>query len=179
MEKQGRLRIQRVSRRFRILFVVLIFCAPILDLLYWMLFNYLPEGLLVGLPTLPQGSLSSWSLFLGFTVSLIPLTVALYAMAILAKLFGLYEQAVIFSRDNVLLFRRLGYALIAWVVASMLFTTLISMVLSFGNPPGQRLVVAEFSVSEFTMLIMAFIVLLISWVMDEGRKLQDEQRYTI
>jgi hypothetical protein len=148
-------------------------------MLYWLFFNSLPEGLLIGLPAKADYELSHMSLLLGFFVSLIPAGVAMYAMTTLAKLFRLYEDAVFFSRENVLLFRRLGYALVSWVVASMAFTTLISMVLTFGNSPGKRLVVAEFGVSEFSTLIIGFIVLLISWVMNEGRKLQDEQACTV
>ncbi len=57
-------RIQRVSGTFRLLFTVLIFFIPVMTLMYWMLFNYLPAGFTTELPVavsqdLPFNSLVS------------------------------------------------------------------------------------------------------------------------
>jgi len=180
MYNDDRRRIQRVSRHFRLLFTALIFCIPALDFLYWAFFNHLPNGF-IELPaavatnqTLPYSSLA-----LAFCVSLIPVSVAMFGMVTLTKLFKLYENAIVFAAENVKYVRRLGYILIYWVIASAIFTTLISIVISFANPPGQRMMVAEFQISDLSTLLIGAIVILISWIMEEGRKLEDETAHTI
>jgi len=103
----------------------------------------------------------------------------MFGMVTLTKLFKLYENAIVFAAENVKYVRRLGYILICWVIASAVFTTLISIVISFANPPGQRMMIAEFQISDLSTLLIGAIVILISWVMEEGRKLEDETAHTI
>lgn len=179
MSKPGITRIQWTSKRFRRLFTALIFFIPFLDLMFWLSFNHLNEGFLAGLPATANQDLSQRSLALGFLVSLIPVTVAVYGMVTLSRLFQLYENAIVFTSDNVRLFRKLGYVIIAWVAANLLFTPLISAVITHGNPVGQRMLTVGINFSDLSVLIMGAIVVLISWVMNEGRKLEDEQMHTV
>ena len=171
--------LQTASRRFRILLWALIVFVPLLNLLYWASFNHLPDGLIADLPASPMQPLSVASLSLAFLVSLLPVGVALYGLMILESLFKLYEKGIVFSQQNVRFFRRLGYTLLAWVAANALFTPLISVVITFNNPPGSRELVAQFGVLDFSTLVIGAVVLLLSWVMNEGRKLEDEQAHTI
>ncbi len=171
--------IQRTSRRYGLLFKILIVCIPVFDLLYWASLNHLPTGFISSLPVVPTRDLPVVSLSLAFLASLLPVSVAVYGLSTLRSLFKLYENGIMFSADNVRYFRRLGYVCIAWVVANAVFTTLVSAIITFGNPPGERAIVAQFGTSDMANLIISAIVLLISWVMDEGRKLEDEQARTI
>ena len=50
---------------------------------------------------------------------------------------------------------------------------------SLGNPPGQRTLSVGFSSPELTTLVVAGIVFVIAWVMDEGRILTEEQQLTV
>ena len=179
MNDDGMGHIKRTSRRYGQLLTALIVAVPALDLAFWASFNHLPEGFLADLPVSPTQPLSALSLSLAFLVSLIPLGVALYGLFTLRALFKLYEKAVIFSAENVKCYRRLGYAFIAWVIANALFAPLISLVITFNNPPGQRALVAQFGIMDATNLIIGAVILLISWVMNEGRKLEDDQAYTV
>ncbi|MCF6210879.1 MAG: DUF2975 domain-containing protein [Gammaproteobacteria bacterium] len=179
MGDNGIKRIQRVSGRFCRFFMALMFLIPLLNVLYWVSFNDLPAELTADLPALASQPLSPFFLALALAVSLIPISVALYGIMILKRLFSLYENAVVFSVENVRCFRRLGYTLIAWVIASMVFTMLISIIISAGNPPGERVMVAQFGFSDLFALISGAIVVLISWVMEEGCRLENEQAYTV
>jgi hypothetical protein len=154
-------------------------CVPVFHLLYGAFFNHLPEGLLADLPVVPAQKLSFLSLTLAFFVSLLPLSVALYGLITLSTLFKLYENGIIFSADNVRYFRRLGYVFLFWVMANAAFTPLVSFILTFVNPPGERAMVAKFGISDISSLIIGAVVLLISWVMNEGRRFEDEQAYTV
>jgi len=164
--------------RFRLFFTVLIILIPALDILYWLSFNHLPDGLFK-LPIVASQELSLQIRLLAILASLIPVSVATFGVFTLVKLFKLYEEAIIFTTENVKHFRTLGYVLIYWVFAKMIYITLISAIISFSNPPGQRMLVAQFELPDISALIIGAIVVLISWIMDEGRKLEDEQAHTV
>jgi len=64
-------------------------------------------------------------------------------------------------------------------VANLIFVTLISIVLTFNNVPGERLVVAQLGISDVGTLIIGAVIVLVSWVMKEASKLEDEHAYTV
>ena len=55
----------------------------------------------------------------------------------------------------------------------------MSVVLSFNNPPGERILAISFVGMDFLTLILGMIILIISWVMKEGYILADEHSHTI
>jgi hypothetical protein len=73
----------------------------------------------------------------------------------------------------------MGWALIVLVVAETLSESLLSIVLTVANPPGQRMLTVGFSSRDFTTLVLGIAVLLISWAMDEGRRIAEEQEQFI
>jgi DUF2975 family protein len=171
-------RIQRVSLRFRLLFTGLIFLIPTLDVLYWLSFNHLPDGLFK-LPIVANVELPLQIRLLAMLASLLPVSVATFGVFTLVKLFKLYEKAIIFTVENVKHFRTLGYVVIYWVFAKIIYITLISAIISLSNPLGQRVLIVQFELPDISALIIGFIAVLISWIMDEGRKLEDEQAHTV
>ena len=171
--------IQKVSQRYVALLNFLAFLVPAFALLFWVFFNQLPDWLLSGLPATPVQDLTLLQLLLGFAVSLLPVSVAVYGLVILKKLFSLYARAIIFSVENVFIFRRFAQVLFAWVVTTSLFTPLISLVVSYNNPVGQRTLVAELGLFDLFTVIIGGIFLVISWVMNEGHRMDDEQTHTI
>lgn len=172
-------RIQRVSGRFRLLLTVLIVLIPVATLMYWLFFNSLPMGFKVELPVSVNTELPLGFLLLAFLVSLIPVSAALYGAANLKKLFGLYENAIVFSEQNVNCFRHIGYSLLSWVGANFIFTILISLVLSFAKPTGPRQITLQFDHSDVGTLIIGAVILLVSWVMKEAVLLEDEHAHTV
>jgi hypothetical protein len=63
------------------------------------------------------------------------------------------------------------------VGANFIFSLLISIVLTFNNSPDKRMIVVQFGVSDIGSLIIGAIIVLVSWVMSEASKLEDEQAY--
>lgn len=171
--------IQRVSRNFRRLLAFFVGFIPTVVFAYWMLFNVLPAGFKSELPVAIDGVLPFEILCLAFVASIVPMSAALYAVLTLKRLFGLYEKAIIFSDESVSCFRHLGYAAVLWVAANFVFTASISVILSHGNPEGERFIVAQFGSSDIGTLIVGAVVILISWVMREASALQDEQAHTV
>jgi hypothetical protein len=148
-------------------------------LLYWLFFNQLPDGFKGDLPVVINHTLPLLTLALAFLASMIPTSVALYGLLTLKELFKLYENAIVFSAQNVNCFRRLGHTLIFWVSAKLILTPLLSLILTMNNPAGKRTLVAGIAASDIATLIIGAIVIVISWVMNEACKLNDEQAYTV
>ena len=53
------------------------------------------------------------------------------------------------------------------------------MALTMHNPPGHHIVRVGLSSDNIIVLLIGIVVVLIAWVMEEGRKLQEEQRLTV
>jgi hypothetical protein len=84
------------------------------------------------------------------------------AAAVLFLLFGLYRRGILFSARNVLYIRFQGYYLILnFVVDYLMQGVLHDMAL------------------DTTSLFAGFIIIFIAWIMDEGRKIQEEQELTV
>jgi hypothetical protein len=66
-----------------------------------------------------------------------------------------------------------------WAFGGLVYGGLISVVLSFNNPPGQRILSISFTGLDVVTLFCGMIVLVISYVMNEAQKIADEQRHTI
>ena len=87
---------------------------------------------------------------------------AVFGALVLNSLLRLYQQGIIFSAKNVGYIRFLGwYLMIDWLVNYQLQSIAGDMALST------------------TPLLVGFLVIFVAWIMDEGRKLQEEQALTV
>lgn len=177
-------RIQRISGRLYAALFVFTVLLPILTVGYWVFLNHLPESLVAasmkmqaGLPKPSEVTLVQR--MLGLAVSLVPLAIKMAAMLTLMRLLKLYRAGIVFSGDHVACFKRLGRILVYYTFAGVAESTGIVLVMTMNNPPGQKMLTIGFSSNEITLLVVAAIVLMISWIMDEGRKLAEEQSLTI
>jgi len=169
-------RIQVASRRCRIACTALIFCTPGAVAFLWYFFNELyPRVPGIPLPVRVDHDLTAMTRFLAFLAQLPPTALAIYQLVILRRLFTLYEKGKIFAAENVECYRRLGWMLIVWVGCEIASNSLLSIALTLSNPPGQRVVTLGVSSGELASLFIGIVVLVISWVMDEGRKILEEQ----
>ena len=169
-------RITTVSRNLRRLCTGLIYGLPVVCALFWIFFNRLYRLTpMIPLPVHVNPDLPALTRFGAFLVDLIPLAAVIFGLQKLRTLFRLYETRLIFTEQNVDCFRSLGKALILWVIANVVRNTLLSVVLTIHNPPGQRVITFGLYSTDFTGIFVGIIILVISWVMDEGRKIQEEQ----
>lgn len=171
------LHIQRVSRAFRFLFLGWFICTPIGYGVFWLGINHVPVSFIRHDFPIP-GSLLPLSFSLrcaALAISLLPMCVQLSGLWTLIRLFTLYGQGSIFTVRHVKYFRRLGYILLLWTGAGILYRALIGIVLSWVASPGQVTLSLGLTSTNLTAFIIGGIVLVIAWIMDEGRKLADEQ----
>lgn len=167
-------RIQGISRRLRLTCTGLIYCLPVVCALFWVFFNQFHPPM-IPLPVRVDHDLSGLTRFFAFLVDLIPLGVTLYGLQRLKELFLLYERGSIFTERNVECLRSLGKTLIVWVGCNVARYAALSVVLTLENPAGQHMLVIGLYGSDFAGVFVGIVVLMISRVMDEGRRMQEDQ----
>jgi Protein of unknown function (DUF2975) len=181
-------RIKSVSKFFRIIFQIFLVCAPIALAISW---YHAPDSVvmlqgIVHMDSIPQNytkqilhTLSAGEKFTGFLVSLVPCAIYLFMLYSLIKLFQVYESGVIFSVEIVKRIRNIGYALLAGQAVDPFYQAVMGVVLTLNNPKGHRLASVTLDQTNIGILLTALLVILISWIMMEGCKLNEEQQLTI
>ncbi len=156
--------------------------APVYYGFYWLLIN----DIMYPLVTVNTSStpIVSYQLpiemqTIGFISSLLPLTVLVYILLNLRKLFYFYKDGIIFSFEHVILLKKIAKLLSIWVILSIVYESAKSVLFSFGNPVGERVVSVGFGSEELTVIIVSAFVYIIAWIMDEGRVLAEENQMTI
>ncbi|MEM9242983.1 MAG: DUF2975 domain-containing protein [Pseudomonadota bacterium] len=184
-------KIQYTSRFFKWVFIIAFIILPITLIVFWykapwpMAIKAAHYGInLSYMPKLPPhahiaDSFSMTTKLLGFMISLIPMTINLSVLYLLIRLFNNFERSAIFALKNVRYCRWIGYALFIGQVLNPIHELLLSMAVTWQNPPGERIASLSFSGSNVGILLLALLIILISWIMGEAYKLKDEQRYTV
>lgn len=181
-------KIIKTSIFFRGLFQILLIALPLLLIVAWIQsagtfdmvnglinFNFIPA--VYSDKILHPLSMSEKILALG--ASALPLIVQLYILFSLIRLFKLFEQGVIFSMNNVQYIRNIGYALILTQIMKAVHQGLMGFILTWRNPPGSRFASVTLDHTNLGVILVALMVILISWIMLEGCKIQEEQQLTI
>lgn len=181
-------KIKRISLFFRVLFQVFLLALPILLITAWLVssgtlvllggainLNYIPAAYSDSI----LHTLSGSEKLLALSLSSIPMFIQLYILFSLISLFKLYEKGEIFSLNNVRYIRNIGYALLVTQIIDSIYQGAMGFVLTRYNPPGQRFASITLDQTNMGVLLIALIVILISWIMAEGCKLREEQQLTI
>ncbi len=90
------------------------------------------------------------------------------------ELFRLYEQGKIFFADNIMRIRRIGETLVLFAIIKAIGSFVVTTVLlseEVEAPVGVTI--------NLTALVIGLLIYVVSWVMDEGRALREEQELTI
>lgn len=190
-------KIKKVSKIFRVLFQIAFIIIPCLLAISWInaphdldwswlagtsitkesgfAYNTIPANI----KFLVAHELSVNTKIYGFLISLIPITMHLIIMYFLIKLFKLYEQGEIFSSKNVKYIRSIAYAMLIGQALNPIYEGLLSLALTWGNPPGHRVAIVSLDGANIAVIIIAMLIILISWIMAEGYKLHEDQTYTV
>lgn len=180
-------KIQAHSRQVRRVLQGLYLLAPLLTLYYWLSVNtgldYLFRTGIIETEFDPMifanQSLSPSTRLLAFLASMLPCGILMYALKQLIHLFKHYEKREIFTISTATHYQRLGYVFFYWAAGSLLYSGLISVILSFNNPPGERVLSLTFTGINVLTILCGFMVLIISWVMKEAQTIADEHRHTV
>jgi hypothetical protein len=175
-------RIKSFSRKFHHLLTLLLTAIPAYYIAYWVFINQLPETLItVNTPSTPlvANHLPPDLQVIGFMACLLPLSALTYGLVNVRRLFAFYARGAIFSYEHVAIFKKTAKALIFWVILSMTYESVKSILFSYGNPPGSRVVQVGFGATEIATLMVGGILFVIAWVMDVGRSIHEENELTV
>lgn len=176
----GKDKISRTARQFRRLLMVIFAAIPLIHAFIWIAMERFPSNIMT--PDINYeivGHLTPTVRILAFFVSMIQGGIAMYGIYLLIGLFRLYESGDVFKPANVRCFRGLSRVLIWWTVGGILTDPLQSLVLTLNNPPGKHILEIGLVSADFTALVVGGLLAVIAWVMEEGRKLQEEQELTV
>jgi Protein of unknown function (DUF2975). len=182
-------RIQRLSQRLRFLFLAGTVLVPVVDALSWAFFEQVIAspahtlspllGLSWSTALFMAGPITVTMKLLGFASSLLPGVASMYCFWCLARLFARFGQGEMFSGPVVELIRRIGWAVLATQGLRVVHGTLVSLLLTMDNAPGQHMITVGMDSVTLSEIITGVVIILASWVMDEARKLKEEQELVI
>lgn len=176
-------KIKSISKKFRIIFQIACVVIPIFNLVVWIFYERLPKEItLTLLPhslNLDQININTGTKLLVCLVSMMEISIVLYALNQLIRLFKNYEQNIIFSLSNVICYKKLGISIFIWVVFNKIAELLISFILTFQNTAGHRMIAVRFDAADLAALAVGGVIILIAWIMNEGHKLEEEQALII
>jgi len=175
-------KIKYVSLFFRVFFQVMFICLIAAQVIGWMLapiqggfFNVIPDAY----QALVLHVLDVNTKLAAFCVSSVLLVIKLAVIYSLIKLFRLYERHEFFSADNVLYIRNAGYGLLLLEIVRPVIDFTLGFILTAGNPPGFRIATMTFNDANIGVILIALMIILNSWIMSEGCKLNEDQKLII
>lgn len=171
-------RIAKASRRMGSLLAILMALIPTACAVFWLLVNQIPT-IQDKFPGYVLWPLPVTTRLLCFVVCMLTAGVAMYGVLILMRLFRLYEAGSIFTSANVACFRSLAKVLMWWCGAGILQDPLLGLSLTAHNPPGQHVLAIGLTSPDLTALMIGAFLAIIAWVMEEARRLQEEQDLTV
>jgi hypothetical protein len=181
-------RIKRISRSLKWLFTGMMAVPPLAACVVWLFLDHWlakDGGTSLSLmgsipPNIPVlGPITGGMKGLGLLVTLAPVGLQMALFWYLARLFGLYQQGAIFTIESVGCLRRVGAFLLIGAIVQPFHGALVTLVLTMNNPAGQHMITLGLSGDPIGKAMTALVVFLISWIMDEGRKLQEDQALTV
>lgn len=116
---------------------------------------------------------------LGLAVDMIPLSITMLSLWWLIHLFTCFANGQIFTESTVKYIRYLGWTMVVGVVATPIHEALMTAVLTMHNPPGEQMIGVSLESTDFEDLIVAGIIILVSWIMEEGRRLRESDELTV
>ncbi|MCJ2164577.1 MULTISPECIES: DUF2975 domain-containing protein [unclassified Pseudodesulfovibrio] len=186
-------RIQSLSRVIRSILVVVLIASPLIVGLIWlsggeilmgdaqsgMTFQFLGDDLLTDGELALTVPLPWEARILGLSVTMIPVGIGMIATWWLICLFGCFARGEVFTQSSVSYISRTGWTMVASVVTLPIYQLLLSWVLTMHNQPGERLLSISLDLNDLEKIITAAIIILVSWIMEEGRKLRENDDLTV
>ncbi len=134
-------------------------------------FYLVPHGVSFELGRLDAGL--RWA---GFAVSMLPGCVMMLGLWHLSQLFADFRRLDLFTADSVRHFRWFALTVLASGLVKPLAGALMSVVTSYGNTAGQRNLSVTAGDAELTAIFVGLVLLVIAWVLEQGRRIAEENR---
>ena len=176
-----------VSRLLKWIAIAAIAILPVAEAGYWItngypfLESYIPFDALPSFGGWPVTweRLNDFQKFLGFMINLAPLSFSMIALSCLARLFSAFQRLVLFDRENVVILKRAGWALVWGQIVYPVYVAALSLALTYRNPVGERNLTIGFGGHQFEILAIGLSIILASWVFEAAVKIHEEQQATV
>ena len=181
MNKHNKIKFVSISLRW--IFTILAIILPITTLLAWLSFpepftsEFFSFRVVPDVPILNK--VPTINILLAIVVSCIPLILSLLICVKLIKVFKSFEVGDFFNSNNILILKSIALVLFIKEVINPVTEAIISGLITMNNPPGKGLMVASMDQGNLLNILLAAIILLISWLLSEAYILKEEQAHTI
>lgn len=131
-------------------------------------------------PSIPiMGDLTPLLRLGGFVVNFPLVALQTYWLWQLKKLFGCYAQGKIFTLENTTHIKRTAQAFLGIAFMSVLVGAASTVILTANNPVGHRMLSVTFGTPQLSDILTGLVLVVIAWIMDEGRRLKEEVDLTV
>lgn len=186
-------RIKTISTYMCTFLNVLLISFPIFAVAQWLLLDWAPfkklvvDGLILnpiktheGLMNIGTLPLTGLTKSIGVLTSVVCTTPTWLGLFFLRTAFRNYTRGQIFVYENAKAYQRIGWLFFMnALLFNFLFQLGMTFVATFSNPPGHRYISCSFGTPNLEDIFCGIILIIISWVMIEGHRLQSEQELTI
>ncbi len=116
---------------------------------------------------------------LGFLISMLPVSLLLYGLWRLREAFERFSQGEFFTYETITCIRSFALMVMLQSLMRPVATTLLSVLLTMSNPPGQRTLAISIGSGELEMLFVGAVFFAVAHLMVEGRRLADDNAQII
>jgi hypothetical protein len=110
----------------------------------------------------------------GLVLTLVPAGLMVAALASARRCFGLFAAGELFTPGTVAALRGFAAGCFASALAGLLLPTVLTVLLTLGNPPGQRHLAVSLGSGQLFVLLVAGLVWVMARVMAEAVALREE-----
>lgn len=109
-------------------------------------------------------------------VSMLPAAAGLYVLLQLWRLFARYRQGDVFGAATAGIFARFAWGVVGLAVMQIVGRALMSVALSWDNPPGQRMLSLSIDWKDYVLLLLGAALVATARVMTQASRLNEENR---
>ncbi len=186
--------LQKLSGRLKSIFHFLTYAIPLFIVFAWLFIEWPPINKIVrtglflrpeistpeGLVDFSTRELPLLCKFIGCFGMLLGSLPTILGCALLKKLFENYQTRKIFLSSNTQIYKKIGWlAFIKGIFTIPVSQTLMVLAATISNPPGHRYITLGFGTPNFEAILCGLIIVVISLVMQEAQKLQEENQLTV
>lgn len=111
---------------------------------------------------------------LGFAVSMVPMAVLFFLLHQSYALFDAFRLGNVFTADAPIRLRRIGMCIVVLALLRPLTSAMLGLILTWANPPGQRILAIGISIDDYMIAALGGLVLAIGHVMTEAARIADD-----
>lgn len=124
-------------------------------------------------------ALTTQARLLALLASTLHLGFLVFALWTVARLFRAFSSGAIFVPETGTLLRRIGVYLLLFAALAPVFRTLIGVIVTLANAPGQRALSISFGSQELVIGLIAALLVMLGHIMAEAAHIADDHRQIV